>query len=97
VNIWVILFIVMSVIFLAIPFITVSKREINGMGKVEEESGAGSIGTILLDLEQLDLDLATGKLTPEDHDQMRNRLRQELSEIDHEGVQETGEADGALS
>ena len=96
-NIWVILFIVMSVIFLAIPFITVSKRENYGIGKVEEKSGAGNIGTILLDLEQLDLDLATGKLTPEDHDQMRNRLRQELSEIDYEGVREIGEADGALS
>lgn len=96
-NIWVILFIVMSVIFLAIPFITVSKREVNGTGNVEEESGAGSIGTILLDLEQLDLDLATGKLTPEDHDEMRSRLRQELSEIDHEGVKETGGADGAFS
>ena len=96
-NIWVILFIVMSVILLAVPFITVSNREIDGTGRVEEESGSDSLGMILLDLEQLDLDLATGKLTPEDHDQMRKRLRQELSKIDHEGIRETGQEDGALS
>ena len=96
-SIWVILFIVMSVIFLAMPFIAVSNREINSTGEVEDRGGAGSIRTILLNMEQLDLDLDTGKLAPDDHGQLKIRLRRELDEIDPEGVRENGEEDGALS
>ena len=96
-NIWVILFLVMSVIFLAIPFITASQREIDGTIEESEKGGAGSVGTILLNLEQIDLDLATGKLAGDDHEQMKERLRQELRQIDPEGVRENGEEDGALS
>jgi hypothetical protein len=96
-SVWVILFIVMSVISLAIPFITISDREINGIGEVGDRSGTGRIRAILLNMEQLDLDLATGKLARDDHGQLKTQLRQEIARIDPERVWETGERDGAFS
>jgi len=96
-NIWVILFIVTSVISLAIPFIKVPDRDASGSEEVKERSGARNIRTILLNLEQLDLDLATGKLAPDDHGHLKTRFLQELAEADPKGVWENGEEDGALS
>lgn len=96
-SIWVILFIVMSVISLAIPFITTSDREANGAGKVDERSGTSRVRTILWNMEQLDLDLATGKLARDDHGQLKAQLRQELSGSDPEGAWEAGEKDGSYS
>jgi hypothetical protein len=97
VSVWVILFIVMSVISLAIPFITTSDRDANSAGKVDERRDTSRARTILWNMEQLDLDLATGKLARDDHGQLKAQLRQELARSDTEGAWEAWEKDESYS
>lgn len=96
-NIWVILFIILSVISLATPFIIAPKRKGNVFGEIDGRSGVGSMSTILLNLEQLDLDLATGKLSPEDHAHLKAHFQGELGATHPDGVLEKREEDGAPS